>query len=70
MSSGCRNLQKSREETIFFKNSTTDLKIEKRKEKKQEVVVTGSLLPSWTVLEEEEIKESLLNLYLILRTRE
>jgi hypothetical protein len=46
------------------------LKIEKRKEKKQEVVVTGSLLPSWTVLEEEEIKESLLNLYLILRTRE
>jgi hypothetical protein len=42
VSSGCRNLQKSREETIFFEISTTDLKIEKRKEKKKEGVVTGA----------------------------
>jgi hypothetical protein len=42
VSSGCRNLQKVGKKQFFFKNSTTDLKIEKRKEKKKEGVVTGA----------------------------
>jgi hypothetical protein len=61
VSSGCRNLQKGGKKQFFFKNSTTDLKIEKRKEKRGSC--NRSLLQSWTVLEEEEIGEKLLNLY-------
>jgi hypothetical protein len=61
VSSGCRNLQKGGKKQFFLKNSTTDLKIEKRKEKRGSC--NRSLLQSWTVLEEEEIGEKLLNLY-------